>query len=67
MRKATRTDLSEADRLASAKVCLAARIVLLTAIGCGTMELPHRTGTSKTLVWLRQESLLARRGARPAT
>jgi transposase len=33
--------------------------VLLTADGCGTMELTHRTGTSKTSVWRWQERFLA--------
>src|SRR5580700_3943279 len=36
-----------------------ARIVLLTADGCGTMELTRRTGTSKTSVWRWQERFLA--------
>jgi hypothetical protein len=33
--------------------------VLLTAEGCGTMELTRRTGTSKTSVWRWQERFLA--------
>jgi transposase len=36
-----------------------AQIVLLTAEGCGTMELTRRTGTSKTSVWRWQERFLA--------
>src|SRR3981189_1096714 len=36
-----------------------AQIVLLTADGCGTMELTHRTGTSKTSVWRWQERFMA--------
>ena len=35
-----------------------ARIVLLTAEGCGTMELTRRTGTSKTSVWRWQERFM---------
>src|SRR5438270_12661147 len=36
-----------------------AQIVLLTADGCGTMELTRRTGTSKTSVWRWQERFQA--------
>jgi hypothetical protein len=36
-----------------------AQIVLLTADGCGTMELTRRTGTSKTSVWRWQERFVA--------
>ena len=69
MRKATTIDLSETDRLALSAIVTdrnspqkhvwRAQIVLLTAEGCGTMELTRRTGTSKTSVWRWQERFLA--------
>jgi transposase len=69
MRKATTIDLTETDRLAlnaivtdrnsPQKHVWRAHIVLLTADGCGTMELTRRTGTSKTSVWRWQERFLA--------
>lgn len=69
MRKAIKIDLSEADRQAliaivtdrnsSQKHVWRAQIVLLTADGCGTMELTRRSGTSKTSVWRWQERFLA--------
>jgi hypothetical protein len=69
MRKVTTIDLIEADRLALSAIVSdrnsrqkhvwRARIVLLTADGCGTMELIRRTGTSKTSVWRWQQRFLA--------
>src|SRR3954451_18641830 len=69
MRKATKVILTEADRLALSAIVRdrnspqkhvwRAQIVLLTAEGCGTMELTRRTGTSKTSVWRWQERFLA--------
>src|SRR3954452_23507681 len=69
MRKGTKVILTEADRLALSAIVRdrnspqkhvwRARIVLLTAEGCGTMELTRRTGTSKTSVWRWQERFLA--------
>ena len=69
MRKAIKIDVSEADRQAliaivtdrnsSQKHVWRAQIVLLTADGCGTMELTRRSGTSKTSVWRWQERFLA--------
>jgi len=69
MRKATKVILTEADRLALSAIVRdrnspqkhvwRAQIVLLTAAGCGTMELTRRTGTSKTSVWRWQERFLA--------
>ncbi len=35
-----------------------ARIILLTAAGCGTMEIMRRTGKSKTCVWRWQERFM---------
>lgn len=35
-----------------------ARIILLTASGCGTMEIMRRTGKSKTCVWRWQERFM---------
>ena len=65
MRKATTIDLTETDRQALSAIVTdrnspqkhvwRAQIVLLTAEGCGTMELTRRTGTSKTSVWRWQE------------
>src|SRR3954465_14792519 len=52
-------DAIVADRNSPQKHVWRARIVLLTAEGCGTMELPRRTGTSKTSVWRWQERFLA--------
>jgi hypothetical protein len=61
MRRAPTIDLTETDRLALSAIVTdrnspqkhvwRAQIVLLTAEGCGTMELTRRTGTSKTSVW----------------
>ena len=69
MRKATKIDLAEADRRAliaivthrnsTQKHVWRAQIVLLTADGCGTMELTRRSGTSKTSVWRWQDRFLA--------
>jgi transposase len=69
MRRTTTTDLTETDRLALSAIVTDrnspqkhvwwAQIVLLTAGGCGTMELTCRTGTSKTSVWRWQERFLA--------
>jgi hypothetical protein len=47
------------DRNSPQKHVWRAQIVLLTADGCGTMELARRTGTSKTLVWRWQERFVA--------
>ena len=68
MRRATTIDLTETDRLALSAIVTdrnspqkhvwRAQIVLLTAEGCGTMELTRRTGTSKTSVWRWQERFL---------
>src|SRR3982751_1591808 len=72
MRRAPTIDLTETDRLALSAIVTdrnspqkhvwRARIVLLTAEGCGTMELTCRTGTSKTSVWRWQERFLAAGG-----
>jgi transposase len=69
MRKAPTIELTETDRLAlstivtdrnsSQKHVWRAQIVLLTAEGCGTMELTRRTGTSKTSVWRWQDRFVA--------
>ena len=69
MRKTTTIDLTETDDRALSAIVMdrnspqkhvwRARIVLLTADGCGTMELTRRTGTSKTSVWRWQERFLA--------
>jgi transposase len=69
MRKITTIDLTEADRQALTAIVAdrnspqkhvwRAQIVLLTADGCGTMELTRRSGTSKTSVWRWQERFLA--------
>ena len=69
MRKSIKIDLAEADRQALSGIVTdrnspqkhvwRAQIVLLTADGCGTMELTRRTGTSKTAVWRWQERFLA--------
>lgn len=69
MCKITIIDLTEADRHALIAIVTdrnspqkhvwRAQIVLLTADGCGTMELTRRTGTSKTSVWRWQERFLA--------
>src|SRR4051812_40298624 len=69
MRKATTIPLTEAARLALSAIVRdrnsphkhvwRAQIVLLSAEGCGTMELTRRTGTSKTSVWRWQERFLA--------
>ena len=47
-----------ADRNAPQKHVWRARIVLLTADGCGTAEIMRRTGTSKTAVWRWQERFM---------
>jgi transposase len=69
MRKVTKIDLDETDRLALSaiitdrnspqKYVWRAQIVLLSGEGCGTMELTRRTGTSKTSVWRWQKRYLA--------
>ena len=69
MRKATTIILTETDRLALSAIVKdgnrpqkhvwRSQIVLLSAEGCGTMELTRRTGTSKTSVWRWQERFLA--------
>ena len=69
MRKATTIAFTETDRQALSAIvrdCNSrhkhvwrAQIVLLSAEGCGTMELTCRTGTSKTSVWRWQERFLA--------
>jgi len=69
MRKSIKIDLAETDRQALTSIVTdrnspqkhvrRAQIVLLTADGCGTMELTRRTGTSKTSVWRWQERFLA--------
>ncbi len=47
-----------ADRNSPQKHAWRARIVLLTAEGCGTAEIMHRTGKSKTAVWRWQERFM---------
>jgi transposase len=69
MRKRIAIDVSDTDRQALTAIVTGrnspqkhvwrAQIVLLTADGCGTMELTRRTGTSKTSVWRWQERFLA--------
>jgi transposase len=69
MRKAITIDLNEtdrhqlmaivADRNSPQKHVWRAQIVLLTADGCGTMELTRRAGTSKTSVWRWQDRFMA--------
>ena len=69
MRKFIKIDLAAADRQAltaivtnrnsAQKHVWRAQIVLLTADGCGTMELTRRTGTSKTSVWRWQDRFQA--------
>jgi transposase len=69
MRRAIKISLAEADRQAltaivtdrnsAQKHVWRAQIVLLTADGCGTMELTRRSGTSKTSVWRWQDRFLA--------
>src|SRR5271154_3298986 len=69
MRKSIKIDLADADRQALTSIVTdrnspqkhvwRAQIVLLTADGCGTMELTPRSGTSKTSVWQWQERFLA--------
>jgi transposase len=69
MRKITTIDLSQTDRQSLTAIVTdrnspqkhvwRAQIVLLTADGCGTMELTRRTGTSKTSVWRWQQRFLA--------
>src|SRR5580693_8430683 len=75
MRKAIKINLAEADRQALTAIVTdrnspqkhvwRAQIVLLTADGCGTMDLTRRTGTSKTSVWRWQDRSRRGRG-RPA-
>jgi hypothetical protein len=48
-----------ADRNSPQKHVWRARIVLLTADGCGTMEFTRRTGTSKTAAWRWQRRFVA--------
>ena len=65
MRKCIIVDVSDTDRQALTAIVTdrnspqkhvwRAQIVLLSADGCGTMELTRRTGTSKTCVWRWQE------------
>src|ERR1700729_4544847 len=52
-------DAIVADRNSPQKHVWRAQIVLLTADGCGTMDLTRRTGTSKTSVWRWQDRFLA--------
>jgi transposase len=69
MRKAIKINLAEADRQALTAIVTdrnspqkhvwRAQIVLLTADGCGTMELTRRSGTSKTSVWRWQDRFQA--------
>src|ERR1700728_3390127 len=69
MRKAITIDLSDTDRLVLSAIVTdrnspqkhvwRAQIVLLTADGCGTMELTRRSGTSKTSVWRWQDRFQA--------
>jgi hypothetical protein len=47
------------DRNSPQKHVWRAHIVLLSADGCGTMEITRRTGTSKTSVWRWQDRFLA--------
>jgi Winged helix-turn helix len=69
MRKRATPDVSDTDRRALTatvtdrnspqKQVWRAQVVLLTANGCGTMELTRRAGTSKTSVRRWQERFLA--------
>src|SRR6478735_3594167 len=69
MRRAIKIDLTEADRRSLTAIVTnrnspqkhvwRAHIVLLTADGCGTMELTRCTGTSKTSVRRWQDRFLA--------
>ncbi|WP_428486402.1 IS630 family transposase [Rhodopila sp.] len=69
MRKSIKINFTEVDRQALAAIVMdrnspqkhvwRAQIVLLTADGCGTMELTRRAGTSKTSVWRWQARFLA--------
>ena len=69
MGKSVKIDLAEADRTALTAIVTdrnspqkhvwRAQIVLLSADGCGTMELTRRAGTSKTSVWRWQNRFLA--------
>lgn len=69
MRKASTITLTETDRQSLIAIITdrnspqkhvwRAQTVLLTAEGCGTMELTRRTGTSKTSVWRWQARFLA--------
>lgn len=47
------------DRNAPQKHVWRAEIVLLSAVGVGTVEIMRRTGKSKTCVWRWQERLVA--------
>ena len=69
MRKSTKIDLAEAERRALTDIVTdrnspqkhvwRAQIVLLSADGCGTMEVTRRAGTSKTSVWRWQDRFQA--------
>ena len=69
MRKASTINLTETDRRSLIAIITdrnspqkhvwRAQIVLLSAEGCGTMEVTRRTGTSKTSVWRWQARFLA--------
>jgi hypothetical protein len=50
-----------ADRNSPQKHVWRADIVLLTADGCGTAEIMHRAGASKTAVWRWQASFMTER------
>src|ERR1700704_6243369 len=52
-----------ADRNSPQKHVWRAKIVLLTADGCGTAEIMRRAGTSKTAVWRWQERFMTDRVA----
>src|SRR3984885_637568 len=51
-------DAIVADRNAPQKHVWRARIVLLTADGCGTVEIMRNAGVSKTAVWRWQERFM---------
>ena len=61
----TRLEAVAADRNSPQKHVWRARIVLLTADGCGTTEIMRRTGKAKTAVW-RTPLGAAARGVRSA-
>jgi hypothetical protein len=56
-------DAIVADRNSQQKHVWRAKIVLLTADGCGTAEIMRRSGTSKTAVWRWQEHFMTDRVA----